>query len=109
VDLYGWGIGPGLGSSFSDPEPQMSQYPSNDLLIFNETDNAHFPLTSGAGKGIYLINLLNQFAPISPMFFCILLLFNNIRYHPILVFLLPSPTAEVAVVAIIPEDYEAGR
>ncbi len=36
----------------------MFQYPSNDLLIFNETDNAHFPLASGAGKGISLINLL---------------------------------------------------
>lgn len=49
MDLYGWGIGPGLGSSFSEPEAQMFQYPSHDLLIFNETDNAHFPLASGAG------------------------------------------------------------
>jgi hypothetical protein len=45
-----------LGSSFSEPEPQMIQYPSNDLLIFNDTDNAHFPLASGAGKGICLIS-----------------------------------------------------
>jgi hypothetical protein len=64
VDLYGWGIGPGLGSSFNQPEPQMFQYPSNDLLIFNETDNAHFPLASGAGKGIYLIKFdITNFEP----------------------------------------------
>jgi hypothetical protein len=50
----------------------MFQYPSNGLLIFNETDNAHFPLASGACKGIYLINLLNQSSPIPPIFLFIL-------------------------------------
>ena len=41
------------------------EYLFNDLRILNETYHLHGPLALGAGKRVYLINLLNQSARIN--------------------------------------------
>ena len=58
------------------------------------------PMAFQKHERITLIDRLNEPGPVLPIFFCILLLFNNTRHQPILVFL-PSSTGGVAVVATI--------
>ena len=50
----------GWGPLLANQKFKCSNILSNDLLIFNGTDKAHFPLTSRVDKEIYLINLFNQ-------------------------------------------------
>ncbi|MCX6575222.1 MAG: hypothetical protein NTV82_02385, partial [Candidatus Aminicenantes bacterium] len=46
------------------PEIKVLEDPFYDLLVLDESNDAHFALASLAGKGIHFINLLDQPCPV---------------------------------------------
>ena len=86
-----------------DPEAKTFQNGLDDILIFNDVDDPHFPSVFRANQWIGPIDFLNQPGLAFPVCCWGAVGFHDVRDDVITGFILPFPPGDVAVIIVIPD------
>ena len=99
--LSGRGIGPGRDLGFDHPQAKVLEDLFDDLVIFDEADDPHGPLTSGAAERVDFVDFLNQPGPVFSVRLQIFVHLQDTGNQCVLPGLSVPSAANIAVIAVV--------